>query len=67
MTNVQLYSNSFNPGLMFEYSAKETLLPYLKYRHRVLFKSTILIFCFYFPEINFTLTKDLIDYGIKMN
>ena len=67
MTNVQLYSKTFNPGPMFEYSAKEALLPSLKYRHRVLFKSTILIFYFYFPEINFTLTRDLIDYGTKMN
>ena len=52
---------------MFEYSAKEALLPSLKYRHRVLFKSAILIFYFYFPEINFTLARDLIDYGTKMN
>lgn len=54
---------------MFEYYAKETLLPSLKYRHRVIFKSTIimLIFYFYFPEIDFTLTRDLIDYGTKMN
>lgn len=62
-------SNTFNPGRMFEYYAKETLLPSLKYRHRVIFKSTIimLIFYFYFPEINFTLTRDLIGYGTKMN
>ena len=67
MTNVQLYSNTFNPEPSFEYSAKETLLPSLKYRHRVLFKSTIFIFYFYFPEINFTLTGDLIVSGTKMN
>ena len=36
MTSVQLYSDTFNPGPMFEYSAKKTLLPSLKYSHRVI-------------------------------
>lgn len=35
-TNVQLYIDTFNPGPMFEYSAKKTLLPSLKYSHRVI-------------------------------